>query len=99
MSIKEIIELVVASIVVLVLAVYYIVKAIKNNWLKQITATIEKAIKDAESTGKSGDEKKQLVLEAVRVKCIDLGIPYTFIRNIVNKLIDRIIKDYNILSK
>ena len=91
MSIKEIIELAVASIVVLVLAVYYIIKAIKNNWLKQITATIEKAIKEAETSGKSGNEKKQLVLDAVRVKCTDLGIPYTFIKNLVSKLIDRII--------
>ena len=99
MSIKEIIELAVASIVVLVLAVYYIIKAIKNNWLKQITATIEKAIKEAETSGKSGNEKKQLVLDAVQLKCADLGIPYTLLKNLVSKLIDRIIKDYNILSK
>ena len=99
MSIKEIIELAVASIVVLVLAIYYIIKAIKNNWLKQITATIEKAIKEAETSGKSGNEKKQLVLDAVQVKCADLGIPYALLKNLVSKLIDRIIKDYNILSK
>ena len=44
MSPKEIIELVVLSVVVLALVVYYSIKAVKNGWVKKCLADTRNAI-------------------------------------------------------
>ena len=102
MSTKEIIELVVLSVVVLALVVYYSIKAIKNGWVKKLTNTIEKAIKDAEKKYPdqgSGKQKLEYVMDCVEDECVELGIPYSLLRSLIEKMINTIIAHYNVISK
>lgn len=99
MSKLELVELVILVIVALVLSIYYIVLAIKNGWIKKITLTINESIKYAEENIEGGEEKKKYVFNQVQIKCEELGIPFTFIRNLVSKIIDKIISNYNIIEK
>lgn len=99
MSTLELIELIVLGVVLVGLSVFYLVKAIKNGWLKKIMKTINDAIKEAEVSGKSGAEKKAYVMEQVEKVCDELGIPYKIIEKLASKLIDTIISHYNVIAK
>lgn len=102
MTTLEIIELVILAIVVVALSVYYIVKAIKNNWLSKIADCINKAIKEAEekfTESGNGDKKKEYVLEAVKKECESLGIPFSLLKKLISALIDKIVANYNIIKK
>lgn len=101
MSKLEIIQFVILTIVTVAVAVYYLIKAIKNNWIKQLIDTVENAVAEAETKYPvgSGNEKKGHVLNAVRLKCIELKIPYTIIFGLINKLVDKIVSDYNVIAK
>lgn len=101
MSTLEIINLVILLVVGLGLGIYYLIKAIKNHWIKQLIDTLEHALKEAEEKYPHGHgaEKNAMVLAAVRDKCEELGIPYLLLSKIINKLIDDYIKKYNLLSK
>ena len=99
MSKLEILELIVLAIIALAIALYYIVKAIKNGWVEKLTQTINEAIKYAELNIRGGSEKKQYVLGKVEEKCTELGIPYTLIYKLVNRVIDKIISNYNVIKK
>lgn len=95
----EILELVILGIIALVIALYYLIKAIKNGWIEKITQTINDAIKYAENHIEGGTQKKQYVLSEVEKKCNELGIPYSLIYKLVNKIIDKVISNYNIIKK
>ncbi len=95
----ELIELIVIAIVILFLAIYYGIKAIRNGWIDKITATINEAIKYAEKNIEGGAAKKAYVMQQVEDKCYELGIPYALVKKLVDKLINKIIANYNILSK
>lgn len=99
MTTLEIIELCILGGIALILIIFYSIKAIKNKWISQIIDTIEKAIKEAEESGKSGDEKKAYVMLQVEKKCEELGIPFRLIYTLVSTIIDKIIKDYNVIAK
>lgn len=101
-TIIKIIEFSVIALIVLVLAIYYLVKAIKNKWLSKITQSINDAIAEAEkkfTESGQGEEKKKYVLEKVANTCNELGIPFNLIYKLINKLIDKTIECYNIISK
>ena len=95
----ELIELIALATIAIGIGIYYLIKALKNGWLKQLQETIETAIAQAEATGKTGDQKKALVLEAVREKCLELGIPYDFMSKVISRLIDKIVAHYNVIKK
>lgn len=95
----ELIELIVLGLVALVLIVYYSIKAIKNGWVQKITSTMNEAIKYAEANITGSKEKKEYVLQKVKEKCEELGIPYTLIESFVSKLINKIIANYNVIKK
>lgn len=95
----ELIELIILGVVALVLIVYYSIKAIKNGWVQKITATMNEAIKYAEANITGSKEKKEYVLQKVKEKCEELGIPYTLIESFVSKLINKIIANYNVIKK
>ena len=102
MNPKEIIELVVISVVVLALVIYYSIKAVKNGWIKKLTNTIEMAIKDAERKYPdqgSGKQKLEYVMNCVEDKCVELGIPYSLLKSLIEKIINTIIAHYNVISK
>ena len=102
MNTTEIIELVVMSIIVLALVVYYSIKAVKNGWIKKLTNTIEKAIKKAEKLYPdpgSGKQKLEYVMNCVKDKCVELGIPYSLLKSLIEKIINKIIANYNVISK
>lgn len=96
---RDLIELIILCIIALFVAIYFIIKAIKNHWIEKITLVINESIKYAELNIKEGPAKKRYVLEQVELKCEELGIPYTFISKLVGKIIDKVISDYNILKK
>ena len=61
--------------------------------------TEEEAIKYAELNISGGEKKKEYVLCKVEEKCEELGIPYTFIKKLVKKLVDRVVANYNVIKK
>ena len=103
MSKLELIELIVIAVFAVSLAIYYFIKAIKNHWLKQLQETINKAICEAETKGEKDPSfkiiKKDYVVDQVKNKCIELGIPWDLLKKLINKLIDKIIANYNIIKK
>lgn len=99
MTTLEIIELIVLGAVVMTLIVFYLIKALKNDWIGKILKTINAAIKKAEATGKTGTEKKAFVMEQVEKVCDELNIPYKLIEKMVSKLIDTIVSHYNVIVK
>ena len=61
-----------------------------------------KRIKEAEEKfpeSGSGDKKKAYVIEKVKAKCDELGIPYALLKKLINVAIDKVIEDYNVISK
>ncbi len=101
-TIIKIIEFSVIALIVLILTIYYLVKAIKNKWLSKITQTINDAIAEAEkkfAESGQGEKKKKYVLEKVANTCNELGIPFNLIYKLINKLIDKTIECYNVISK
>lgn len=99
MTTLELIKLIVLGVVALILIVYYSIKGIKNGWVRKITETMNEAIKYSETNIIGSKEKKKYVLQKVKEKCEELGIPYTLIESIVSKLIDKIIANYNVIKK
>lgn len=95
----ELIELIILVVVALGLAIYYLIKAIKNGWIQKITTTMNDAIKYAEKNIDGGQAKKEYVLKKVKEKCEELQIPYTLIENLIKKIIDKVIANYNIIKK
>lgn len=97
----ELFKTIVLAVIVVSLLIYYIIKAIKNKWLQKLTETIEKAIVFAETKFPEGhgQEKLQIVLDAVKEKCIELNIPYSLLYKLIRNLIDKIIENYNIIAK
>lgn len=95
----ELIELIVIAIIVVVLAIYYSILAIKNGWTKKLIDTVNEAIKYAETNIEGGSAKKAYVMKQVEDKCYELGIPYALIKKLIDKIIDKIIANYNVITK
>ena len=89
----------IVTVIVLILICYYIIKAIKNGWIKKIYDQLKAAVKEAETTQLKGEAKKAYVLEKLEKACEDLGILYKLIKKMLSTLIDKIIEYYNIISK
>ena len=69
---------------------------------KEIPVAVSKAIKEAEKKfpeSGCGDKKKMYVIDAVKAKCKELGIPYDILKKLINVAIDKVVKDYNIIAK
>ena len=102
MSVLEIIQLCVIAVAILAILIYIIVMGIKNKWFSKLWDTIKVSIKEAEEKfpeSGSGDKKKAYVLEKVKAKCDELGIPYELLKKLINVAIDKVIEDYNVISK
>lgn len=95
----EIIELVAIAIALVAFTVWFVIKSIKNKWISSIIGTVNAAIKEAESSKKTGVEKKAYVLQKVEEKCKELKIPYKLLFGLVSKLIDTTVKHYNVIAK
>lgn len=98
MSKMELIYTIAIAVVALVVVIYLIVMGIKNGWIKKVIQTLNSSIKYAENNIKGNVEKKKYVMDKVEEKCTELGIPWFLIRKPISKLIDRIIKDYNVID-
>lgn len=99
MTTFSIIELAFIVVVAIGSGLYYSIKAIKGKWLKKITEAIKLACKEAEASGKTGAEKKELVLAQIEKTCTELGVPYKLMKSLVVKLINEIIAGYNAMTK
>jgi len=98
MSKLELIETIVIGAIVLFLLIYYLIKAIKNGWVKKITAVMNESIRYAEKNITGKVEKKRYVMDKIEEECINLGIPYGLIQKLISKLIDKIIANYNVID-
>ena len=100
MSKLELIYTIIFVILAISVSIYYFVLAIKHGWIKQITQTMNNAIRFAELQEPkwSASKKKSYVLSQIEAKCDELGIPYTLIYRLVNKAIERIVADHNVID-
>lgn len=102
MTALEIIELSIIGIAILIIGIYTIAMAIKNKWFFKIFETLKLAIKEAELKFPeqcSGEKKKAYVVAKIEEKCKELGIPYKTLKKLIELAIDKIVDDYNIISK
>ena len=102
MSTLEIIELSIIGVAVLAILIYCIVMGVKNKWFTKLFETLKVAIKEAEEKfpeAGSGDKKKAYVLSKIEEKCKELNIPYSLLKKLIIVAIDKVIEDYNIISK
>lgn len=97
MDIKGIILIVITLAVI----IFFVIKGIKEGWLKQLLETLRDAIKEAEKLYPDGhgEEKKAFVLKAIEVKCVELKIPFKVIKSLIEKSIETIIYGYNTIAK
>lgn len=95
------IELVVLLGFILVIGTYIVVYGIKKKWFSKIASTVKEAIAEAEKQfgPGSGEQKKTYVLEKVKEKCKELGIPYDTLYKLITKFIDMVIEHYNVIEK
>ena len=102
MQFQDWVFLVVSCLLLVVILAFLVVLAVKNKWVKDVYDTLVVAIKEAEEKFKepgSGALKKEYVLCAVQKKCEELKIPYTILKLVISKLIDTIVRYYNIIAK
>lgn len=102
MTTLEIIQLSILVLAILAIAIYIIVMGIKDKWFAKLYDTLKIAIKEAEEKfpeAGSGDKKKAYVISKIEEKCNELGIPYALLKKLINIAIDKIIEDYNVVSK
>lgn len=101
MSTLEWIQLAIIIVAIIALSVYTIVKGIKEKWISKLSDTVKESIAKAEEIYKDGhgDEKKSYVIDAIKQKCKELGIPYELLEKLVSKLIDKIVEHYNVIAK
>ena len=101
MTTLEVIQLVLLIVAALAFIGYVVYQVIKNKWLGQLIDTVKEAVKKAEETYPigHGEEKLKMVLEAVKAKCEELGLPYGIIVKLITKIINTIIEHYNVIVK
>lgn len=90
-------EIAIAVIIVIVA----IVMCIKNRWFSKLYTCLKESIREAEQNFGSGEgeKKKAYVLQKMKEKCAELGIPYEFIYKRLSSAIESIISHYNIIVK
>lgn len=98
MSKLELYYTIAVAALLVILIVYYLFMAIKNGWINKLTTTANEALRYAENNITGSAKKKQYVLNKLEEKCIELGIPYFLISNLINKLINKIINHKNIFD-
>lgn len=87
--------------IAVIIVIVCIVMAIKNKWVSKLYDCLKESIKEAEQnfgTGE-GEKKKEYVLNKIKEKCAELGIPWEFVYKTISKAIETIIEHYNILTK
>ena len=99
MTTLELILTIICGVIAIVLIGHYLIKIAKNNYLSKVYSTIEEAMKEAEQSGATGEEKKAYVLAKVKTLCTELKIPYDFIATLVSKTVEGIVKGYNSMTK
>ena len=87
MSTLELIQLIVISLIALVAVIWFIVKAIKEG------------VVEAEKTDLKGKEKLEFALKYVESFCDKEGIPFSFVKNLVVKAIEKLVEGYNVIKK
>lgn len=102
MSLQDWVFFVVSCVLLVGIVAFLVVLAVKNKWVKEVYSTVVVAIKEAEEKFPehgSGELKKEYVLNAVEKKCYELNIPYAILKLVITKLIDTIVKHYNVIAK
>lgn len=102
MLFKDWVFFVAACVLLVAILAFLVVLAVKNKWVKEVYNTVVVAIKEAEEKFPehgSGEVKKEYVLKAVENKCYELKIPYAILKLVITKLIDTIVKYYNVIAK
>lgn len=91
----------VALVLLLFVVITLVVLGIRNRWIVKLFDTAKKACAEAEQKFGAGHgaEKKEFVLNALKEKCKELGIPYETIKNGISKLIEVIVASYNAFIK
>lgn len=97
----EIIQLVCLALITIAFTVLTVAKGIKNKWISKLMDCIKESIKEAEEQWPEGhgSDKTAHVLEKVKEKCDELGIPYKMVYKLVKSLIDKIVANYNVIAK
>lgn len=93
----------IGAIAALVPTVIKLVKSLgeiaKNKNWKKILVIISKTVVEAEKTAKSGAEKKEIVVNAVKTFCVEAGVEWTAeLAKQVSDAIDDVIAVHNQLS-
>ena len=99
MSTLELIQLIIISLTALVAVIWFIVKAIKNKWFSKIYKAIKEGVVEAEKTDLKGKEKLNFALKYVEDFCDKEGIPFSFVKNLVVKAIEKLVEGYNNIKK
>ena len=87
--------------IAVIILVVVIIMAIKNKWFSKLYDCLKQSIREAEQNfgAGEGEKKKEYVLEKMKQKCAELGIPYEFIYKRLSSAIESIIAHYNIIVK
>lgn len=90
----------VAIVAIIVLAICSTVKLAKNGKTAKIKEAIVDAVKAAEATHKSGAEKKDIAIAAVKTYCESVGIKVDDnLLKLISEWIDKYILDHNELEE
>ena len=101
MSGLELVLLICLCVAALAVGAYIVILVVKNHWTEEIMETVKEAVKKAEEMYPEGhgEEKLQIVLDAVKAKCKELKIPYDLLANIIVKIVKTIVDNHNLFIK
>ena len=99
MSTLELIQLIIIFLVAVIAVIWFIVNAIKNKWFSKIYKAIKEGVREAEKTDLKGKEKLNFALKYIENFCDKEGIPFSFVKNLVVKAIEKLVEGYNNIEK
>lgn len=99
MSTLELIQLIIIFLVAVIAVIWFIVNAIKNKWFSKIYKAIKEGVREAEKTDLKGKEKLNFALKYIENFCDKEGIPFSFVKNLVVKAIEKLVEGYNNIKK
>ena len=94
----ELIYTIALAVAAIALLIYFLVMGIKHGWIKKLTETLNVSMRYAEDHIQGAEDKKKYVMGQIEAKCNELGIPYFLAQYVISKLIETIVKHWNVLD-
>ena len=93
------VAIIVVIAVLLGISIYTTIRLVKTGHMNEIKDAIAGAVAEAEKTHKTGAEKKEIAMNAMKVYCEKIGVHVSdWVLKLISDWIDKYILDHNTLE-